>query len=135
MHALHPMHASLSRSTIPSGRFSSARTGQIVTHGAFVHWLQRSTAKCRRTCGKVPISVYFTQVRKLPTGTWFSDLHATVHAWQPMHLRWSMTNPCCMGGARMLRAHAAAAIVQPDAFRRHLPRAVGSKRDRTPGTG
>ena len=50
-----------------------------------MHWLQRSTVKDRFTCGKLPSSVYLTQVRKLPTGTWFSDLQATVHAWQPMH--------------------------------------------------
>ena len=51
---------------MPSERFSSALTGQIVTHGAVVQWLQRRTAKCRRTAGKRPFSVYLTQVRKLP---------------------------------------------------------------------
>ncbi len=34
-----------------------------------------------------------TQLRFTPSGTWFSSLHATVQAWEPMHLRWSMTNP------------------------------------------
>ena len=80
MHALQPMHASWSRSTMPSLRFSRAETGQIVTQGASVHWLQRKTAKERLTSGKVPASVYLTQVRKLPTGTSFSDLQATVQA-------------------------------------------------------
>ena len=43
--------------------------------------------------GNAPVSMYFTQVRKTPSGTSFSSLHATVHAWQPMHLRWSITKP------------------------------------------
>src|SRR5262245_4366873 len=97
MHALQPMQTSLSRSTMPSARLCRATTGQIVTHGALVHWLQRSTAKWRRTCGNVPTSVYLTQVRKSPSGTSFSDLQATVQAWQPMQRRWSRTNPYCMG--------------------------------------
>ena len=83
---------------MPSGRLSSAVTGQIVTQGASVHWLHRRTAKCRFTCGKAPTSVYLTQVRKSPTGTSFSDLQATVQAWQPMQRRWSRTNPYCMSG-------------------------------------
>jgi hypothetical protein len=37
--------------------------------------------------------MYLTHVRFTPSGTWFSSLQATVQAWQPMHLRWSMTNP------------------------------------------
>ena len=65
----------------------------MVTQGASSQWLHRRTAKYRRVCGKRPRSTYFTQVRKAPSGTWFSSLHATVQAWQPMHLRWSMTNP------------------------------------------
>jgi hypothetical protein len=32
-------------------------------------------------------------VRFTLSGTWFSVLHATVQAWQPMHLRLSMMNP------------------------------------------
>src|SRR5438876_370707 len=51
MQALQPMQTSRSRSTMPSFRLSSAVTGQIVTQGAFVQWLQRSTAKWRRTLG------------------------------------------------------------------------------------
>src|SRR5688572_16740575 len=108
MQALQPMHTRGSTSTIPSARFESAVTGQIVTQGAFVHWLQRKTAKDRRTSGTSPCSTYLTQVRKLPTGTSFSDLQATVQAWQPMHREWSMTNPSCNGapvggaGARIL---------------------------------
>ena len=66
-------------------RFVSAEVGQMVTHGAFVHWLQRRTANERFICGNVPCSVYLTHVRKLPSGTWFSDLQATVQAWQPIH--------------------------------------------------
>ena len=60
---------------------------------------ERSTAKDRLTSGKIPSSVYLTHVRKFPTGTWFSDLQATVHAWQPMHCVWSITNPSCKGAA------------------------------------
>ena len=65
---------------IPSERFSRALPGQIVTHGASVHWLQRRTAKSRLTEGNDPVSVYFTHVRKSPTGTPFSLLQATVQA-------------------------------------------------------
>ena len=81
---------------MPSGRFSSALTGQIVTQGASEQWLQRWTRNERRTSGNRPCSVYLTQVRKLPTGTSFSALQATVQAWHPMQLFWSMTNDICM---------------------------------------
>jgi hypothetical protein len=69
---------------MPFPCLESALTGQISTQGGLVQWLQRSTAKWRLTAGKRPFSVYFTQVRKLASGTSFSDLHATVQAWQPM---------------------------------------------------
>ena len=59
----------------------------MVTHGASSQWLHRSTEKYRRVFGNVPRSTYLTQVRNTPRGTWFSSLHATVQAWQPMHLR------------------------------------------------
>ena len=42
------------------------------------------TLKLRFTLGNSPFSVYLTQVRKEPTGTSFSDLQATVQAWQPI---------------------------------------------------
>ena len=84
MHPLQPMQTFGSMSTIPSARLSNAVTGQIVMQGASVHWLQRNTVKWRRTDGKLPVSVYLTQVRNVPRGTSFSALHATVHAWQPM---------------------------------------------------
>ena len=80
MHDLQPMQRSGFRSTIPSSRFWSALVGQISTQGASLHWLHRRTEKPRRTSGNSPASVYFTQVRKLPRGTSFSDLQATVHA-------------------------------------------------------
>jgi hypothetical protein len=70
-----------------------ARVGQIVTQGGFAHWLQRCTRKWRRVFGNSPFSTYFTQVRNTPSGTWFSDLHAVVQAWQPMHAVWSMMKP------------------------------------------
>src|SRR5207245_3742110 len=65
----------------------------MVTQGAASQWLQRRTRKYRRWFGNGPRSMYFTQVRNAPSGTRFSSLHATVHAWQPMHLRWSITKP------------------------------------------
>jgi len=51
---------------------------------------RRSFASCR---GKDPVSMCFTQVRKTPSGTSFSDLQATVQAWQPMQRVWSSTKP------------------------------------------
>ena len=60
MHALHPMQASLSKSTIPSGRVNIAPVGQAATHGASSHWLQRVTWKARLACGKTPTSTLLT---------------------------------------------------------------------------
>src|SRR5689334_9703417 len=97
MHDLQPMHASESKSTMPSSRLNSALVGQIFTHGASVQWLQRITPKSRRESGKVPESTYFTQVRNCPSGTWCSVLHATVQAWHPMHVRWSIAKPYLTG--------------------------------------
>src|SRR4051794_3114458 len=114
MQDLQPMHRLGSKSTMPSGRLKSALVGQIVTHGASAQWLQRSTVKKRRVLGKLPFSVYFTQVRKTPSGTSFSDLHATVQAWQPMHLRWSMTKP-----KRVSRA--AGCGLRAAGIKRHIP--------------
>src|SRR6185503_1550393 len=71
----------------------SAVTGQIVTHGACSQWLQRNTVNMRRVLGNSPFSMYFTQVRSTPIGTSCSHLHATVQAWQPMHLRLSIKKP------------------------------------------
>src|SRR5579872_435724 len=91
MHALQPMQIDLSKSTIPSGRTNIADVGHAVAHGASSHWLQRVTWNARRACGNIPTSTYFTYVRVTPTGTSFSDLHATVQAWQPTQRVWSMT--------------------------------------------
>jgi hypothetical protein len=63
------------------------------TQGGLAQWLQRVTWKWRRVSGKAPVSTYFTQVRLTPKGTLFSDLQAVEQAWQPMHLRLSITNP------------------------------------------
>src|SRR5512132_340622 len=93
MHDLQPMQRLWSKSTMPSERLKSAVVGQISMHGASSQWLQRSTVKCRRVFGNSPFSMYFTQVRKTPSGTSCSCLHATVHAWQPMQRRWSMRKP------------------------------------------
>ena len=60
MQALQPMHASLSKSTIPSGRLCMAEVGQAVTQGASTHWLHRVTWKARLASGNVPTSTDFT---------------------------------------------------------------------------
>ena len=93
MQLLQPMQRSASKSTMPSSRRKRALVGQMVMQGASSQWLHRSTRKCRRLSGKVPLSTYLTQVRNSPSGTPFSALHATVQAWQPIHVRWSMTKP------------------------------------------
>ena len=86
MHALQPMQTDWSKSTISSGRRNIAEVGQAATQGASSHWLQRATWKARRACGNMPMSTALTYVPVTDRGTWFSDLQATVHAWQPMHL-------------------------------------------------
>ncbi len=43
MQALQPMQIDLSKSTMPSRRRYIAEVGQISTHGASSHWLQRVT--------------------------------------------------------------------------------------------
>src|SRR5690349_6126322 len=93
MHDLHPMQRSLSKSTMPSDRLNRAVVGQIVTQGASVQWLQRRTPNARVDSGNVPESTYFTQVRNCPSGTRCSVLQATVQAWQPMQVRWSIAKP------------------------------------------
>jgi hypothetical protein len=80
MQALQPMHADLSKSTMPSSRLNIADVGHAVTHGASVHWLHRVTWKLRRASGNTPTSTDFTYVRVTDSGTSFSDLHAVVHA-------------------------------------------------------
>ena len=60
MHALHPMQAALSKSTMPSGRTYIAAVGQAATHGASSHWLHLVTWKARRACGNVPTSTFLT---------------------------------------------------------------------------
>jgi hypothetical protein len=80
MHALQPMHACLSKSTIPSSRENIAAVGHAVTHGASTHWLHLVTWKFRRASGNTPTSTDFTYVRDTDNGTSFSDLHAVVHA-------------------------------------------------------
>ena len=71
--------------------------GQILTQGASVQWLQRITPNERVVSGNDPVSTYFTQVRNWPSGTSCSVLQATVQAWQPMQVRWSIAKPYCTG--------------------------------------
>src|SRR5436190_8868277 len=96
MQDLHPIQISLSKSTMPSSRVNSELVGQIYTQGASVQWLQRMTPKSRVESGKVPESTYLTQVRNCPTGMSCSVLQATVHAWHPMQVRWSIAKPYLM---------------------------------------
>ncbi len=93
MQALQPMQRSELKSTMPSLRWYIAVTGQIVDAGRLLAMVAARDLKYAAGVGKHPFSTYFTQVRFTPSGTWFSVLHATVQAWQPMHLRLSMTNP------------------------------------------
>jgi hypothetical protein len=60
MQALQPMHACLSKSTMPSSRENIADVGHAVTHGASSHWLHLVTWKLRRTCGNSPTSTALT---------------------------------------------------------------------------
>ena len=94
MHDLQPMQRSGFRSTIPSSRFSSALVGQISTQGASLHWLQRRTEAAAHLGELAGLGVLHPGA-EAPQGTSFSDLQATVHAWQPMQREWSMTNPSC----------------------------------------
>ena len=80
MHDLHPMQLLSSKSTTPFGDRYNAEVGQIFMQGASSHWLHRMTVNLRATSGKVPVSMYFTQVRFTPCGTSCSLLHATVQA-------------------------------------------------------
>src|SRR5690625_1447974 len=100
MHDLQPIQLSPSKSTMPSSRLNSALVGQIFTHGASVQWLHRITPKSRAVSGYSPESTYLTHVRNWPTGTSCSVLHATVQAWQPMHVRWSIANPYLISTSR-----------------------------------
>jgi len=93
MHDLQPMQLSSWKSTTPLSARNRASVGQIVIHGASSHWLQRMTLNFRATSGKVPVSMYFTQVRLTPNGTSCSLLQAIVHAWQPMQESLSRRNP------------------------------------------
>ena len=86
MHDLQPMQRESSKSTMPSWRRNRAVVGQIATHGASSQWLHRLTEKNRRVSGNAPFSMYLTHVRLTPNGTSCSALHATVQAWQPMHV-------------------------------------------------
>src|SRR5690606_37762552 len=109
MQALQPMQMDLSKSTMPPGRRDIAPVGQAAGQGASSHWLQRVTWKARRACGNVPTSTYLTYVRVTASGTSFSDLHAVVHAWQPMQRVWSMT--FAQSAGRAGAAAVAAALV------------------------
>src|SRR5690606_9663236 len=104
MQALQPMQMDLSKSTMPSGRRNIAPVGHAAVQGASSHWLQRVTWNARRACGNSPTSTYLTYVRVTASGTSFSDLHAVVHAWQPMQRVWSMTLAQRAGAAEVVIA-------------------------------
>jgi hypothetical protein len=52
--------------------------------------ITRVTWANRRACGLSGI-LRHPQITVTDSGTWFSDLHAVLQAWQPMHRVWSMT--------------------------------------------
>src|SRR5579863_255599 len=111
-----------------------ALVGQISVHGESSQWLHRITPKWREVWGNSPFSMCLTQVRKTPTGTWCSSLHATVQAWHPIHRSWSITNPYRICSASLSYPHALEnyfsfdiiADPQPSpSLRRILPAPVG----------
>ncbi len=93
MHALQPMQTLLSNSTMPSARWNIASVGQMRTQGGIGAVIAARDLEMAAGVGIAPVSTYLTQVRYTPRGTSFSLLQAVEQAWQPMHLRLSMTNP------------------------------------------
>ena len=73
---------------VPKSPTSNARARGRFDRSEFIYDRKSDTYICpaneRLTSGNAPSSTYLTQVRKLPSWTSFSDLQATVHAWQPM---------------------------------------------------
>ena len=70
------------------------RVGRADLHARRFRALIAETGRNNRcVSGNVPFSTVFTQQRLAPTGMSCSALQAIVHAWHPMHLRRSMTNP------------------------------------------
>jgi hypothetical protein len=77
----------------PSGSTWLAPVGQQATHGGLSQWLQRSLRISSASFGNSPRTSVAIQSRQYPTGTSFSDWHATTQSVQPTHSRVSMTIP------------------------------------------
>src|ERR1044071_3622977 len=93
MHIRFALHSDLSMTTACPSGLEIAPVGHAFRQGASSQWLHSTGTKWRRACGYLPSSTYFTVSRKTPSGTSYSALHATEHAWQPMHVRRSMSIP------------------------------------------
>src|SRR6266851_2296248 len=102
------MHMSYCTNTMPSGRCWLAPVGHTGTHGGSAQCWQPIGRNVRRTSGYSPTSTSTTWRQNTPGGSAFSSWQATVHVWQPTHLRRDVRHD----GQRRLRAprvlHAAA---------------------------
>src|SRR5512134_3006941 len=72
----HPMHVSLLRATIPSGRWNRASTGQTATHGALEQCMHGTATLVSPGSPSLMVT---TRILAIPAGTLFSFLHATSH--------------------------------------------------------
>ena len=79
--------------TMPLSSWYVALVGQLRRQMGFSHWLHMEGTKETLTKGYFPFSICLTQVRNTPSGTSISALHATEHAWHPVHRRRSTTIP------------------------------------------
>src|SRR5918994_6828450 len=99
------MHMSYWTNTMPSVRCWLAPVGHTGTHGGSAQCWQPIGKNVRRTSGYSPTSTSTTWRQKMPGGTAFSSWQATVHVWQPTHLRMSTTIPHRIG-LRLVHLHA-----------------------------
>ena len=81
------MHMSYWTNTIPSFRCWLAPVGHTGTHGGSAQCWQPIGRNVRRTSGYSPTSTSTTWRQKTFGGSAFSSWQATVHVWQPTHLR------------------------------------------------
>ena len=91
MHALQPMQIALSKSTMPSARRYIASVGQAVTHGASVALVAaRHLERAARLRERAHVDGLHVRAGDTERHL-VLDLHAVVHAWQPMQRVWSST--------------------------------------------
>src|SRR4030042_38610 len=89
----HPMHLSLSITTMPSSRRLVAPVGHTFSHSGSSQCMQVIGRKCIRLSGYLPVSYFNTRFHTTPLCVEFIALHAMVHVSQPMHLLRSITMP------------------------------------------